>query len=68
MRISLTSGISRKQIAVDIGIGMTTLKKWIMAHGDTDVVSNEDRELALEIDQFVPSWVLSKHLKPKMLR
>ena len=48
VRIALTSGLSRKQIADDLGVGMSTLNKWITAHRDTDVVSQEDRELALE--------------------
>ena len=52
VRIALTSGLSRKQIADDLGIGMSTLNKWITTHGDTDVVSNEDRELALENDRL----------------
>ena len=52
VRIAVTSGLSRKQIADDLGIGMSTLNKWITTHGDTDVVSNEDRELALENDRL----------------
>ena len=52
VRIALTSGLSRKQIADDLGIGMSTLNKWITTHGDTVVVSNEDRELALENDRL----------------
>ena len=48
VRIALTSGLSRKQIADDLGVGMSTLHKWITAHRDTGVVSQEDRELALE--------------------
>lgn len=48
VRIALTSGLSRKQVADDLGVGMSTLNKWITAHRDTNVVSHEDRELALE--------------------
>jgi len=48
VRIALTSGLSRKQIADDLGVGMSTLNKWITAHRDTDVVSYEDRKLSLE--------------------
>ena len=29
VRIALTSGLSRKQIADDLGVGMSTLNKWI---------------------------------------
>ena len=52
VRIALTSGLSRKQIADDLGVGMSTLNKWITAHRDTDVVSQEDRELALENERL----------------
>ena len=31
VRIALTSGLSRKQIADDLGVGMSTLNKWITA-------------------------------------
>ena len=46
VRIALTSGLTRKHIASDLGVGMSTLNKWITAHRDTDVVSVEDRERA----------------------
>ncbi len=41
VRIALTSGLTRKQVASDLGIGMSTLTKWIALHRDTDVVSKE---------------------------
>lgn len=52
MRIALTSGLTRKQVADDLGIGMSTLNKWITAHRDTDVVSKEDMSLAKENDRL----------------
>lgn len=48
VRIALTSGLSRRQIADDLRVGLSTLDKWVTAHRDTDVVSPEDRELARE--------------------
>ena len=51
-RIALTSGLTRRQVAGDLGVGMSTLNKWITAHRDTDVVSTEDRELALENERL----------------
>ena len=50
VRIALTSGLARKQVADDLGVGMSTLNKWIMAYRDTDVVSKEDLDLAKEND------------------
>ena len=52
MRIALTSGLTRKQVAADLGIGMSTLNKWITAHRDTDVVSKEDLWLAQENERL----------------
>jgi len=46
--IALTRGLARKQVADDLGVGRSTLNKWITAHRDTDVVSKEDLELAKE--------------------
>jgi transposase-like protein len=52
VRIALTSGLSRRQVADDLGGGMSTLNKWGTAHRDTDVVSTDDRELARENDRL----------------
>jgi len=52
VRIALSSGLTRKQIASDLGVGMSTLNKSITAHRDTDVVSVEDRELARENERL----------------
>ncbi len=43
VRIALTSGLSRRQVADDLGVGLSSLNKWVTAHRDTDVVSGEDR-------------------------
>ena len=52
VRIALTSGLTRKQVADDLGVGMSSLNKWITAHRDTDVVSKEDLSLAKENDRL----------------
>ncbi len=52
VRIALTSGLNRRLVADDLGVGMSTLNKWITAHRDTDVVSNEDLDLAKENDRL----------------
>jgi transposase len=52
VRIALTSGLTRKQVAEDLGVGMSTLNKWITAHRDTDVVSKEDLSLAKRMIDF----------------
>jgi transposase len=60
VRIALTSGLTRKQVADDLGIGMSTLNKWITAHRDTDVVSKDDLILAQENDRL---WRENRILK-----
>ena len=52
MRIVLTSGLTRKQVADDLGAGMSMLNKWITAYRDTDVVSKEDLDLAEENERL----------------
>ena len=48
VRTALASGPTRKQVADDLGVGMSTLNKWITAHKNTDVVSKVDLSLAQE--------------------
>ena len=66
VRIALISGLSRRQVASDLGIGQSTLNKWVTAHRDTDVVSDRDIEVARENERLrrenrilkeeYPSW------------
>ena len=37
--IALTSGLTRRQVGDDLGVGLSTLNKLVNAHRDTDVVS-----------------------------
>ena len=52
VRIALTSGLTRKQVADDLAVGISTLNKWITAHRNTDVVSKEDLGLAQGNDRL----------------
>ena len=60
VRIALTSGLTRKQVANDLGVGMSTLNKWITAHRDTDVVSKEDLSLAKRMTGFAVRTAFSR--------
>jgi transposase len=46
------NGLSRQQVADDLGVGKSTLNKWVTAQRDTDVVSSEDRDLAAENERL----------------
>jgi transposase len=50
--VTLTSGLTRKRVAADLGVGMSTLNKRITAQRDTDVVLNEDLSLVQENDRL----------------
>ena len=52
MRIAPTSGLTRKQVASDLGVGLSTLNKWVTAHRDTDGVSDKDLDLARENERL----------------
>ena len=52
VRIALTSGLTRKKVASDLGTGLSTLNKWITAHRDKDVLSDKDLGLAREIERL----------------
>ncbi|MCG7521625.1 IS3 family transposase [Ruegeria sp. Ofav3-42] len=52
VRIALKSGLTRKQVASDLGVGLSTLNKWILAHRDTDVVSDKDLDLVRENERL----------------
>ena len=46
VRLALTSGLTRKQIAADLGIGFSTLNKWVQQDRDKDpmIGPHEDQE------------------------
>jgi transposase len=50
--IALTSGLSRRKVADELGVGFSILNKWVSAHRGTDVVSAEDRDLARENERL----------------
>ena len=52
VRIALTSGLPRKHVAADLGIGLSTLGKWIKRFEADKVVPDADRELALENERL----------------
>jgi transposase len=48
-RIAPTNGLTK--VAEDLGVGMSSLNKWITAHRDTGGVSTEDLSLTHQNDR-----------------
>ncbi len=48
----MISGLIRKQVASDLGIGLSTLNKWVTTHKTTGDVTSGDLELAKENKQL----------------
>ena len=50
VRIALTSGLTRQHVADDLGIGLSTLGKWVSSHKHTELMAgphdDKDKELA----------------------
>ena len=52
VRLALTSGLSRKQIAADFGVGFWTLKKWVKQARNEDLMSGPHGDQAKEITRL----------------
>jgi transposase len=52
VRIALTSGLTRKQVASDLGVGFSTLSKWIQQSRPDDLPPASDIDLAKENERL----------------
>lgn len=52
VRIALTSGLTRKQVASDLGVGFSTLSKWIRKSRADELQPAPDLDLAKENDRL----------------
>jgi transposase len=52
VRIALTSGLPRERVAADLGIGKSTLGKWVSQYRPTDIVSAPQADLARENERL----------------
>lgn len=52
VRIALTSGLSRRQVASDLGVGLSTLSKWVSVYRPSDLVSAPSADLVKENERL----------------
>ena len=46
--IALTSGLTRPQLASDLGVGVSTLNKWVQQHQHEDLISGPHEDVEKE--------------------
>lgn len=61
VRIALTSGLTRRQVASDLGIGVSTLNKWIKVAQDNEDASLPDADLVREVERLRKENAVLKH-------
>jgi transposase len=52
VRIALTSGLTRRQVTSDLGMGVSTLNKWIKVAQDSEDASLPDADLVREVERL----------------
>jgi len=52
VRLALSSGLSRKRVASDLGIGLSTLGKWISAYRTDEQPDLPPTDLLKEVEQL----------------
>ena len=52
VRIALSSGLSRRRIAADLGVGLSTLSKWVSVYRPTDLIAAPQTDLAKENERL----------------
>jgi len=51
-RIALTSGLTRRQVASDLGVGLSTLGKWVRAVAEEAKAPEQDADLLRENERL----------------
>jgi len=52
VRIATTSGLTRPQIASDLGVGLLTLNKWVQKHQQDDLMSGPHEDVEKENERL----------------
>ena len=48
VRIAISSGLTRPQVSSDLGVGLSTLNKWVQKHQHDDLMSGPHEEVEKE--------------------
>ena len=52
VRIALSSGLPRERVASDLGVGKSTLQKWISQYRPSDLIAAPQADLARENERL----------------
>ena len=52
VRIALASGLTRRQVASDLGVGVSTLNKWVKVAQDTEDAALPGADLVREVERL----------------
>jgi transposase len=52
VRIAVTSGLSRRRVAADLGVGLSTLGKWVTQYRPADMSISPQADLAKENERL----------------
>jgi transposase len=52
VRIAVTSGLSRRRVAADLGVGLSTLGKWVSQYRPAEMASAPQADLARENERL----------------
>jgi transposase len=52
VRIALTSGMSRRRVASDLGVGLSTLSKWLSQYRPSDLAATPQADLVHENERL----------------
>ena len=63
VRLALTSGLSRKQISTDFGMGFSTLNKWVQRSRDEDLLKGPQVDQEKELSRLRKENRISREKK-----
>ena len=52
VRIALTSRLSRRRVSADLGVGLSTLSKWVSQYRPSDLIAAPQADLARENERL----------------